>query len=36
MKQAAVRQHLRAMMYAESRAECEKARGFLPRRRVTP
>lgn len=25
-KQAAVRQHLRAMMYAESRAECEKAR----------
>lgn len=25
-KQAAVRQHLRAMMYAETRAECERAR----------
>lgn len=25
-KQAAVRQHLRAMMYAETKAECEKAR----------
>src|SRR5690554_4470799 len=25
-QQAAVREHLRAMMYAESKAECEKAR----------